>query len=41
VVTDLDADMQDLDADIPNEDSEASVVTDQSAVDDETVDEGL
>ncbi|KAG8696776.1 hypothetical protein FRC08_006948 [Ceratobasidium sp. 394] len=41
VVTDLDADMQDLDAEIPNEDSEASVVTDQSVVDDERVDEGL
>ncbi|KAG8741845.1 hypothetical protein FRC10_002355 [Ceratobasidium sp. 414] len=41
VVTDLDADMQDLDAEIPNEDSEASVVTDQSVADDERVDEGL
>ncbi|QRV99751.1 hypothetical protein RhiJN_27770 [Ceratobasidium sp. AG-Ba] len=40
-VTDLDDEMQDLDADVPNDDSEASVIADQSAEDGDTVDEGL
>ncbi|CAE6357709.1 unnamed protein product [Rhizoctonia solani] len=40
-VQDLDASAQDLDADIANEDSEPSIATDQSFVDDERVDQGL